>query len=85
MAAGSNRVPWERVDPSTYEKIVSALPSRKFPQLMRIDGAGGDRGRDRYWDTHNGREVFELKAFSGWLKEVAATLDSLFERGIDSA
>lgn len=65
MATGENRVRWELLDPTTYEDMVAVLLSYRHPDLVRIDGKGGDGGRDCYWDTDRGREAAELKSFTG--------------------
>jgi len=65
MATGENRVEWPLIEPGTYEDMVAVLLSHLHPGLVRIDGKGGDGGRDCYWDTDSGREAFELKSFTG--------------------
>lgn len=61
----SNRVRWEDLDPGTYEDMVAVLVSRLYPESQRIDGSGGDGGRDVVVPTENGLVVFELKSFTG--------------------
>lgn len=68
MATGEIRVRWELLDPGTYEDMVSVLLSRLKPGTVRVDGKGGDGGRDCYFDEETGREAFELKSFTGRLK-----------------
>lgn len=61
----SNRVRWEDLEPGTYEDMVAALVSRLHPESQRIDGSGGDGGRDVLVPTDDGLVVFELKSFTG--------------------
>ncbi len=42
----SNRVHWESLSRETYEDMVAVLISRLHPDAQRIDGSGGDGGRD---------------------------------------
>ena len=63
----SNRVHWEGLDPQTYEDMVAVLISRLNPQAQRIDGSGGDGGRDVQILTDEGPVFFELKSFKGRL------------------
>jgi hypothetical protein len=65
MAYHHSRVVWADLDPHTYERMVSVLLSHLHPDGKRIDGAGGDGGRDVYFPRAEGDEVFELKSFTG--------------------
>lgn len=61
-------VQWEKLDPRKYEEMVSVLLSRLHPCAERIDGSGGDRGRDvQIVDRRDGSiaEAFEEKSFTG--------------------
>ncbi|WP_234531676.1 hypothetical protein [Streptomyces shenzhenensis] len=66
-----NRVDWtdERLGSTVYEDMVSVLISRLHPQAQRIDGSGGDDGRDVQLPLPTGLEIFELKSFTGRLDE----------------
>ena len=76
------RVRWFEVDPDRYEEMVSVLLSRLHPNSQRIDGSGGDGGRDVQIVTGEDRQVtdvFELKSFTGRMTkgrraQVAASL-----------
>ena len=62
------RVRWEDLDSQIYEDMGSVLLSRLHPDAQRIDGSGGDGGRDV--QIVHGRdkailEAFELKSFTG--------------------
>jgi hypothetical protein len=45
--------------------MVSVLISRLHPEAQRIDGSGGDEGRDVQLPLPTGLEIFELKSFTG--------------------
>ena len=49
---------------SKYEDMVSVLLSR-LRQAHRVDGSGGDEGRDCYFTDEHGTDAFELKSFTG--------------------
>jgi hypothetical protein len=49
--------------------MIAVLLSRIHPTTLRIDGAGGDDGRDvQFLDDGGGLHVFELKSFTGRVK-----------------
>jgi hypothetical protein len=58
------RVDFSRLSPKQYEDMVSVLLSR-IRQTHRVDGSGGDGGRDCYFGGENGTDVYELKSFLG--------------------
>jgi hypothetical protein len=59
------KVNWNEIDHRTYEDMVAVLLSRLHPDSQRIDGTGGDGGRDVQFATPDGLHVFELKSFTG--------------------
>ena len=62
------RVRWENLEPQGYEDMVSVLLSRLYPDAQRIDGKGGDGGRDvKIVSPLDGHVIdeFELKSFTG--------------------
>ena len=62
------RIRWN--DPATqaqYEDMVSVLIKRVHPDAERIDGSGGDGGRDVQVPTEDGLVIYELKSFTGRL------------------
>ena len=61
----SNRVQWSQVDRDTYEDMVAVLISRLHPTAQRIDGSGGDGGRDVQLPLEGGLEIFQLKSQTG--------------------
>lgn len=61
------RVPWTQMSPSEYEDMVAVLISLLHPTSRRIDGSGGDGGRDIQMPLDQGLHVFELKSFTGRL------------------
>ena len=61
-------IPWEDLGAQKFEDMVSVLLSRQHPNSQRIDGKGGDGGRDvQIVHAGNGSiaDVFELKSFTG--------------------
>ena len=62
---GSNRVRWEDVDRDTYEDMVAVLISRLHPTAQRIDGSGGDGGRDVLVPLETGLVIYQLKSHTG--------------------
>jgi hypothetical protein len=62
-----NRVDWSdpRISPAVYEDMVAVLISRLHTEAQRIDGSGGDGGRDVQLPLPSGLEIFELKSFTG--------------------
>lgn len=58
-------IQWPRLDPRTYEDMVSVLLSTMNPDVIRTDGSGGDGGRDVHFNAPDGLEIFELKSFTG--------------------
>lgn len=64
----SNRVRWEDVGRDTYEDMVAVLISRLHPDAQRIDGSGGDGGRDVQIPVEEGLEIYQLKSYTGRLR-----------------
>ena len=58
-------VAWERVPSGQYEDMVAVLLSHMNPGIRRIDGAGGDGGRDAEFPREAGPEIYQLKSFTG--------------------
>ena len=59
---------WDQFEPQAYENMVSVLLSRLYPDAQRIDGKGGDGGRDvQIIRGQDGpiADAFELKSFTG--------------------
>ena len=62
---------WEEIDHEKYEDMVSVLVSRLYPDAQRIDGKGGDGGRDVQIVGGTDQslvEAFQLKSFTGRMK-----------------
>jgi hypothetical protein len=57
-------VDFERLSPDQYEDMVAVLLSR-IRQTHRVDGSGGDGGRDCYFTDADGTDAYELKSFTG--------------------
>ena len=76
------RIPWNELDHEKYEDMISVLLSRLHPDAQRIDGKGGDGGRDVQILHEQGGGIlraFELKSFTGRMtrsrrKQVARSL-----------
>jgi hypothetical protein len=62
-----NRIDWSdpRISPAVYEDMIAVLISRLYTNTQRIDGSGGDGGRDVQLPLPSGLEIFELKSFTG--------------------
>ena len=59
---------WETVPQPTYDDMVAVLLSTLHPKAERLDGRGGDGGRDVQIRHDDGRlDLFELKSFTGRL------------------
>jgi len=68
MAAYSDHmaeVEWEKLSAGSYEDMVSVLLSHRNPKIRRIDGSGGDGGRDAEFSRDDGPEIYQLKKFTG--------------------
>ena len=73
---------WEDLDPEKYEDMVSVLINRLHPTAQRIDGKGGDEGRDvqiAFGQDGQITDAFQLKSFTGRMgsgrrAQVAASL-----------
>ena len=61
------RIRWMEFEPQGYEDMVAVLLSRLHPDSQRIDGKGGDGGRDVQIADQDGQLIhaFELKSFTG--------------------
>ncbi|MFF1768432.1 hypothetical protein [Streptomyces sp. NPDC058249] len=64
-----NAIRWADLDPAKIEDIVSVLISRLHPEVQRIDGAGGDGGRDVQVPLSSGLVIYEVKSFTGRLSD----------------
>lgn len=79
------RVDFDRLSPDQYEDMVSVLLSR-LRQTRRVDGTGGDEGRDCYFPGEDGTDAYELKSFTGRMtpaqrRQVKRSLDRAMESG----
>ena len=64
-------VDWNKIEPQKYEDMISVLLSRLYRDAQRIDGRGGDGGRDvQIVHKQDGSiaHAFELKSFTGRMK-----------------
>ena len=76
------KVRWDELEPRGYEDMVSVLLSRLHSDAQRIDGSGGDGGRDVQIVSTQGDQIvyaFELKSMTGRMtpvrrKQVARSL-----------
>jgi hypothetical protein len=60
----SNAIRWADIDPAKIEDIISVLISRLHPETQRIDGSGGDGGRDVQIPLSSGLIIYEVKSFT---------------------
>lgn len=60
-----SEVDWERLSSRQFEDIVSVLLSHQNPKIRCLDGSGGDGGRDAEFAREGGREIYQLKGFTG--------------------
>ena len=70
------QIRWEDFEPRRYEDMISVLISRLHPDSQRIDGKGGDGGRDVQILSPTGEQIihaFELKSFTGRIKNSRRT------------
>jgi hypothetical protein len=79
------RVDFDRLSPDQYEDMVSVLLSR-LRQARRVDGTGGDEGRDCYFPGVDGTDAYELKSFTGRMtpgrrRQVRRSLDRAMASG----
>src|SRR2546426_8827010 len=58
-------VKWEDIPREVYDDMVSALLSNLYPKAQRIDGSGGDGGRDVQIREPPRLGIFQLKSFTG--------------------
>ncbi len=80
---------WEDLGTQKFEDMVSVLLSSLHPDSQRIDGKGGDGGRDVqivHADDSSIAEAFELKSFTGRVgsgrrKQVKRSLDRAADLG----
>ena len=63
------RVDFSRLSSKQYEDMTSVLLSR-IRQTHRVDGSGGDGGRDCYFSDESGTDAYELKSFVGRMNDV---------------
>jgi len=78
------RVDFDRLSPGQYEDMVSVLLSRVL-QAHRVDGSGGDGGRDCYFTDSRGTDAYEMKSFTGRMtrgrrQQVKRSLDRAMEK-----
>jgi hypothetical protein len=62
-------VDFSRLSSKQYEDMTSVLLSR-IRQTHRVDGSGGDGGRDCYFSDESGTDAYELKSFVGRMNDV---------------
>ncbi|WP_143651653.1 hypothetical protein [Streptomyces sp. SS07] len=65
----SNAVPWRDVDAKRIEDMIAVLISRLHPETQRIDGSGGDGGRDVQIPAPDGLVIYEVKSFTRRLEK----------------
>ena len=73
---------WSNLDPKNFERGVQMILRRLYPDLVSIDGAGGDGGKDAYLRTPSGLTVFEMKYFPD---KLTSTRKRQVERSLSTA
>jgi hypothetical protein len=78
------RVDFSRLSAKQYEDMISVLLSR-IRLTRRVDGSGGDGGRDCYFSDESGTDAYELKSFLGRMngvrrQQVVRSLQRTLER-----
>ena len=58
-------ISWDRLEPRVYERMIAVLINRLHPASLRIDGSGGDGGRDIQIPVDDRIEIYELKSHTG--------------------
>lgn len=58
-------IEWSKLSSTTYERMVACLLSHQNPEVRRIDGSGGDGGRDCQFEAPDGLHAYEMKGFPG--------------------
>jgi hypothetical protein len=56
-------IEWSRLATGTFEDMVACLLSHQNDKVRRIDGSGGDGGRDCQFEAADGLQVYEMKGF----------------------
>jgi hypothetical protein len=58
-------IQWSRLSSGTFEDMVACLLSHQNPAIRRIDGSGGDGGRDCQFEAPDGLHAYQMKGFPG--------------------
>jgi hypothetical protein len=58
-------IEWSRLASGTFEDMVACLLSHQNDKVRRIDGSGGDGGRDCQFEAPDGLHLYEMKGFPG--------------------
>ena len=66
-------IEWARLSEKLYEDMGSVLLSHLYPTSTRLDGSGGDGGRDVQIIGDDGTDAFELKSFTGRMTSTRRT------------
>lgn len=81
-----SRIRWEDYERSPlYEDMGAVLLSRLYPNSERIDGIGGDGGRDVQLRTPGELHLFELKSFTGRLSARSPNRRRQIEQSLERA
>jgi hypothetical protein len=78
-------VNWKQVPQPVYDDMVSTLLNREHPMVERIDGVGGDGGRDVQIRENGQLHIFELKSFTGPVSAQRPKRRSQVERSLAKA
>ncbi|GAB7192152.1 hypothetical protein NUM3379_28610 [Kineococcus sp. NUM-3379] len=67
------------------EEFVAVALGRAHPGIQRIDGAGGDEGRDMQYVAEGIREIYEVKSFTGRMSPRSPNRRVQVERSLKKA
>ena len=79
------RVNWKQVPQPVYDDMVSTLLNREHSTVERIDGVGGDGGRDVQIRENGQLHILELKSFTGRVSTQRPKRRSQVERSLAKA
>jgi hypothetical protein len=58
-------VTWDNLSEDQVEDLIAVLLGHLYPDVERIDGAGGDGGRDLHYRSAQAYDIWQIKSFTG--------------------